>query len=192
MLLLGPNYPFKRQPDKMVKDTQTIRQLSFASVFEHLVGLALKGLIKNTIPKFISAIMTFYPNYHRVLKLKSVYEKSLPHLACEAVLLKIFLSTLERSGNWLGWFFHWNIYIFLVYHRSYLLEKKSNSNWSFRRSSNCILTVKENKILLSGPKWLNDNIMDATEKLINKAIGRIESNQSVLNWQNNGTPFYEY
>ena len=38
---------FKRQPHKMVKHTQTIRQLSprnFLSVFYYFVGLALNGL----------------------------------------------------------------------------------------------------------------------------------------------------
>ena len=39
--------PFKRQPHKMVKHTQIIRQLlrtNSLSVFDHFVGLALKGL----------------------------------------------------------------------------------------------------------------------------------------------------
>ena len=43
-------WPFKRQPPKMVKHTQTIRrqQLMYClSVFGHFVKLALKGLICN-------------------------------------------------------------------------------------------------------------------------------------------------
>ena len=41
------SYPFKRQPHKMVKHAQTIRRLllrTCLSVFDHFVGLALKGL----------------------------------------------------------------------------------------------------------------------------------------------------
>ena len=40
-------YPFKRQPHKMVKHTQTIRRLlptNYLSMFGHFVGLALKRL----------------------------------------------------------------------------------------------------------------------------------------------------
>ena len=42
--------PFKRQPHKIVKHTQTIHRLSptnCLSVFDHFVGLALKGLKLN-------------------------------------------------------------------------------------------------------------------------------------------------
>ena len=38
-------YPFKRQPPKMVKHTQTVREKQLTnclSVFDHFVGLALK------------------------------------------------------------------------------------------------------------------------------------------------------
>ena len=35
---------FKRQPHKMLKQTQTIRRLNYLSVFDHFVGLALKVL----------------------------------------------------------------------------------------------------------------------------------------------------
>ena len=41
---------FKRQPHKMVKRTQTFRRLlptNCLSVFDHFVGLALKGLTKH-------------------------------------------------------------------------------------------------------------------------------------------------
>ena len=41
--------PFKRQPHKMVKHTQAIRrqqQTNCLSVFDHFLGLALKGLKK--------------------------------------------------------------------------------------------------------------------------------------------------
>ena len=36
--------PFKRQPQKMIKHTQAIRWLNCLSVFDHFLGLALKGL----------------------------------------------------------------------------------------------------------------------------------------------------
>ena len=58
------------------------------------------------------------------------------------------------------------------------------------KTDNYILTVKEKKILLSDTEWLNDNIMDATQKLICKALGRLESCQSVLNCQKRGTLFF--
>ena len=41
--------PFKRQPHKMIENTQKIRRLLPAnslSVFDHFVGFALKGLIE--------------------------------------------------------------------------------------------------------------------------------------------------
>ena len=43
----GKIFPFKSQPHKMVRHTQTIRQeqpTNCLSVFDHFVGLALKGL----------------------------------------------------------------------------------------------------------------------------------------------------
>ena len=43
--------PFKHQPHKKIKHTQTIRQLlptNCVSVFDHFVGLALKQLIHLT------------------------------------------------------------------------------------------------------------------------------------------------
>ena len=43
----NPIYPFRDQPLKTVKHTQTIRRLlptNCLSVFDHFVGLALKGL----------------------------------------------------------------------------------------------------------------------------------------------------
>ena len=41
--------PFKRQPHKMAKHTQVIRQLlatNYLNVFDHFVGLGQKGLSK--------------------------------------------------------------------------------------------------------------------------------------------------
>ena len=50
--------PFKRQPHKMVKHTQTIRQMlptSFLSLFDHFVGLALKWLNEKKIDLHVYA-----------------------------------------------------------------------------------------------------------------------------------------
>ena len=47
LLVSKDSYPFKRQPGKMVKYTETIRRLmpmNCLSVFGHSVGLVLKGL----------------------------------------------------------------------------------------------------------------------------------------------------
>ena len=47
--------PFKRQPNKMVKHTQTIRQLlpmNVLSVSDSFVGLVLKGLMFSILPLF--------------------------------------------------------------------------------------------------------------------------------------------
>ena len=52
---------FKRQPHKMVKDTQTVRRLlptNCLSVFDYFVGLAFKGL----------TAVSFVLQYHRVIK----------------------------------------------------------------------------------------------------------------------------
>ena len=44
---------------------------------------------KHLLPMFTSTLMTLYQNYTK-LKLRSVYEKSLQHLACPAVFVKNF------------------------------------------------------------------------------------------------------
>ena len=86
--------------------------------------------------------------------------------------------------------------ILLVYHRLYLLENKSNSNQSVRQSKGVVRNKqlhaygKRKKILLSDTEWLNDNIMNAGQRLICKALGRLESHQSVLNCQKRGIPFF--
>ena len=54
-------------------------------------------------------------------------------------------------------------------------------------TGNYILTVKE-KNILSNTEKLNDNLMDASQKLICKELGRLESYQSVLK---RGTPFFK-
>ena len=48
VFLILISYPFKCQPHKMVKHTQAVRQLfptNCLSVFDHFLGLALKGLM---------------------------------------------------------------------------------------------------------------------------------------------------
>ena len=66
--------PFKRQPHKIVKHTQTIHRLSptnCLSVFDHFVGLALKGLImirkqpQYTPPLFRNFEIDTPPTMHR-------------------------------------------------------------------------------------------------------------------------------
>ena len=57
-------------------------------------------------------------------------------------------------------------------------------------TDNYILTVKEKKIHLSDTELLSDNIMDAAQKVICKALGRLESHQLVLNWQKRRTLFF--
>ena len=85
--------------------------------------------------------------------------------------------------------------ILLVHHRLYLLEKKSNSNQSVRQSKGVVRNKQlhaygKRKKILSETEWLSGNIMDAGQRLIRKALGRLESNQSVLNCQKRGIPFF--
>ena len=45
--------PFKTQPHKMVKHTQTLRRLlptNYLSVFDHFVGLTLKNVNEQSLP----------------------------------------------------------------------------------------------------------------------------------------------
>ena len=61
-------YPFKRQPHKTVKHTQTIRRLlptNCLSVFNHFVGLALKGLRNISLKRNVcKKINKFTRNIH--------------------------------------------------------------------------------------------------------------------------------
>ena len=135
--------------------------------------------------------MNFYQNHDTVVKSKSVYKKSFKHLACQAMMHNGFLCTLERSENRLGWSI--NEKMFLVHDPLYLLENKSNSNWSLRRykvwleTENYVLMVKGKKIFLGGTEWINVSIMNTVQKLICNALGRLESCQLVLNWQKRET-----
>ena len=70
------------------------------------------------------------------------------------------------------------------------ISDDSNSSKVWLKTTDYLLTEKEKNILLSDTEWLNDNIMDAAQKLICKALS-LESYQSVLNWQKRGTPFFE-
>ena len=56
-------------------------------------------------------------------------------------------------------------------------------------TNNYILTVKEKKILVRNTEWLNDTTMGSAQKLICKALVRLESYQPVLNKQKKGTFF---
>ena len=58
--------PFKRQPHKMVKHTQTIRQLlptNVLSVSDSFVGLVLKGLMFQFYHYFVLSHKTFVDNF---------------------------------------------------------------------------------------------------------------------------------
>ena len=82
--------------------------------------------------------------------------------------------------------------ILLVHHRLYLLENKSNSNQSVRQSKGVVRNKQlhaygKRKKIFSDTEWLNDNIMDAGQRLICKALGRLESYQS-----KEGDPFFQY
>ena len=72
------------------------------------------------------------------------------------------------------------------------ISDDSNSSKVGLKTADYLLTIKENNILPSNTEWLNDNIMDAAQKLIHKALCSLESYQPVvLNWQKRGTPFFE-
>ena len=45
------------------------------------------------------------------------------------------------------------------------------------------LKMDDKRILLSDNAWMNDSIMDASQKLICQTLGREKEYQSVLNWQ---------
>ena len=89
-------------------------------------------LVDMYFSNFTSTQMTLYQSHHTVIKLKSVYEKSLQHLAYQVVLLNKFWARWKEVEFGLADFIIRKI--LLALHRLYLLEKKSNSNWSFRRS----------------------------------------------------------
>ena len=69
---------------------------------------------------------------------------------------------------------------FVVHNWTYLLEK-TNSIWL--NNDNYRLTSADRELLESPNGLLNDQLMDAGQKLICKALGTLESYQSVLNWQ---------
>ena len=71
------------------------------------------------------------------------------------------------------------------------ISDDSNSSKVWLETADYLLTEKEKNILLSDTEWFNDNIMDAAQKQICKALGSLESYQSVLNWQKRGTPLFE-
>ena len=102
---------------------------------------------------------------------------------------------MERSGNRLGWFYHQKNILgspSIVFIGKEIKQKfqVSEDPKVWLETGYCILTVKEKKILLSDTEWLNNNVMDAAQKLICKALGRLESYQSVLNWQKTETLYF--
>ena len=114
----------------------------------------LQILIGSYFRNFTLTLMTFYQNHHIVIKLKSVYKKSLQPLTCQAVLLNKFLSTLERSGDRLGWF-HYRKNILGSSSIIVFIGKEIKEQSKFHTIQRCglkpattYLTIKEN-ILLS-------------------------------------------
>ena len=73
--------PFKRKPHKMVKYTQTIcrqKPTNCLSVFDHFVGLALKGLRRCKVSVIATVVMKHQPfpsqpRMKRKNKLKTFY-----------------------------------------------------------------------------------------------------------------------
>ena len=138
--------------------------------------------------------MTFYRNHHVVVKLKSLYEKSPQHFGLSTGVAQEISDHVGKKwkSDWLilssekySWFTIDRIY----WKRIQTAIEVSDDPKVWLETENSILTVKENKILLSDTEWLNNNIMDVTQQLICKALGRLESYQSVLNWQKSETPF---
>ena len=85
------------------------------------------------------------------------------------------------------------VFIGKVTEMQWKCQMDSNSSKVWLRTVDYLLTEKEKNILLSDSEWFNDNIMDAAQKLISKALrSSLESYQSVLNWQKKGTPFFEF
>ena len=92
----------------------------------------------------------------------------------------------EKPGNQLGLFFVKKN----IRGMSYKTFTARNCRIIFKRRKSSILQNKfyylknENKsILMTTDAWLNNRIMDTTQKLICKALGKIGSFQSVLNLQ---------
>ena len=68
------------------------------------------------------------------------------------------------------------------------VEKIETSSWLINEFYN--LTMEDKSILISETAFLNDKIMDAAQKLICKALGNLDTYQSVLNSQRKDLPFY--
>ena len=82
-------YPFKHQPHKMVKHTQTIRWLlprNCLSVFDHFVKLALKGWILSFISMFHFNISSILEQRGVSRNLSNIYDGTIfakkLHLRC--------------------------------------------------------------------------------------------------------------
>ena len=86
--------------------------------------------------------------------------------------------------------YYWFTINHIYWERNQTAIEVSDNPRVWLETDSYILTVKEKKILLSDTEWLNNNIMDAAQKLICKALGRLESHQLVLNWQKRVTPFF--
>ena len=89
---------------------------------------------------------------------------------------------------------------FLIYHRLNLLENESVSAKSIILASYIFMAKLKNElyqlaeadreILERKDGWLNDNLMDAGQQLICKALGSPETYQSVLNCQKKESTYF--
>ena len=92
--------PFKRQPHKMVKLTQTIRRLLPTNrliVFDHSVGLALKGLIPLGNCQPTSTVSHFHKySFHGYSK--SVSLRFLIEISQRNTILGVFFRKVSSLG----------------------------------------------------------------------------------------------
>ena len=165
--------------------------LSLLNLYYIIVTIRFR-LIKNAGRHLLLKVYTnphvVYQNHHTVAKSKSVYEKSLRHLAFQAVLLNTFQSTLKRSENRPAQFYHKKYFWFIInWKRNQTASEVSDDPKVQLETYNCIL--RGGKIIFSHTKWLYNNLMDAAQKMICKPLRKFESNQSVLKWQKRGPLF---
>ena len=131
--------------------------------------------------------MTFYQNHQTVVKLKVRVRKITSTFGLSSDVAQ---QISEHVGK--KWKSAWPILsssekyscftIDRIYWKRYQTAiEVSNDQKVWLETDNYTFTVKEKKILLRDTEWLNDNITDPAQKLICKALGRLESHQSVLN-----------
>ena len=182
-------------------DTQNLFYLDFLLLLNlyYIIVTIRFQLIKNTgrdlLPKVNINHNDFLPEPLYIGKIKvsvrkitSTFDLSsdVAQQSSEHVAKKWKSAWLILSSEKYSWFTIDRIY----WERNQTAIEVPDDSRVWLETDNYILTVKEKNILLGHTEWLNDNIMDVAQKLICKAIGRLESYQSVLNWQ--GGPLFQY